>query len=445
MNQQWPSTKDAYDLLEKIGEGAYGQVYKAIERSSQKIVAIKIINLEQDWLPLLAEINMVIDLFHKTIVNYYAFFFDGGRLWLVMEYCDGGSLSDIMKTLKRPLNEIEISAICKGVLQSLDYVHSLNRIHRDIKAGNLLLTSEGEVKLCDFGVSAQLDNSLSRTGTRIGSPYWMAPEVIEGTKGHNTKADIWSFGITALELKMGHPPLIEMASLSVMMQIPVRPPPEAPPDSSALFKKFIQRILIKDPELRPTAHDLLTDPFITQTGTKSTEIVRDLVSKYKEQFKLDNPNDGEYADEEEEEEEEEYNDGDFAQSFTPDAAATILYSGGDTFVASGTMVVSDDNAAGPAKPNSDLAGWNKLEFLDKPVQQPQFNQGKKPKFGNYNISQLTYMLQSIKKVAESELAEGKIDPKMVRSNYEGVRREIVAELQKKNKSSPVPDDYEILP
>ena len=273
-----------YDLLEQIGQGAYGKVFKAEDKKTKQIVAIKRIQLEQDWLPLLSEINMVIDLRNETIVNYYNFFFENNELWLVMEYCDGGSLSDIMNYIERPLNETEISAICRGVLEGLIYIHSKNRIHRDIKAANLLLTSDGDVKLCDFGVSAQLDNSeAAKTLTKIGSPNWMAPEVILAT-GTDTKADIWSLGITALELKNGEPPFSEINKVYLVLNTIVNSePPKSPENSSPEFKKFISRALNKKSDLRPTAAELIQDPFITQvTKNNGKNIVGKLVEDYRE-------------------------------------------------------------------------------------------------------------------------------------------------------------------
>ena len=301
MNSQHGSKED-YDLVAKIGQGAYGTVYKGIDKRDKKTVAIKVINLETDWLPLLSEVNMVVDLANPTIVNYYDWFFDGGQLWIVMEYCDGGSLSDIMRVLKRPLNEMELCSVMHGVLKSLVFVHSKNRIHRDIKSGNLLLTSKGEIKLCDFGVSAQLDESLSsKTSTRIGSPYWMAPEVITAV-GHNTKADIWSLGITALELIQGHPPLDDLQPLMAMMKIPQNPPPKAPEGSSKELADFISKALNKDPELRPTAKDLLSHPFILRYDENQRQnIIHDLVEQY---LAAKENEDDEYEYEEEEEEEE---------------------------------------------------------------------------------------------------------------------------------------------
>ena len=331
------ATADDYEMLEQIGKGAYGTVNKARVLATNQIVAIKRIQLEQDWLPLLSEINMVIDLKDSTIINYYNYFFNKNELWLVMEYCDGGSLSDIMEYINRPLNEQEISALCRGVLKGLVYIHSKNRIHRDIKAANLLLTSNGDVKLCDFGVSAQLDNSeAAKTLTKIGSPNWMAPEVIQAT-GTDTKADIWSLGITALELYNGEPPFSDISKgvYMVLNTIVSSPPPKAPENSSTEFKNFVSRCLNKQSDLRPKASELINDPFINLVSEHNG---RELISKLVEDYKTARANAVEDEDEEEEEEEEE----EIECDNTDDIAKTILFSNesNGTFIPcdTGTMI-----------------------------------------------------------------------------------------------------------
>ena len=196
-----------YEILGTLGKGSYGTVYKALNKKTNMIIALKKNKVEDpnEWLTQMAEIDNVIGLQHPTVVNYFNWFFEGEDLYLEMELCDGGSLSDIMVLLKRSLSELEVCAIMKGVLDSIVYVHSLQKIHRDIKAGNILLTSDGIPKLCDFGVSAQLDDMRMKTGTVVGSPYWMAPEIMK-QDGYDTKVDIWSIGITAIELITGSPP-----------------------------------------------------------------------------------------------------------------------------------------------------------------------------------------------------------------------------------------------
>ena len=191
-----------------------------------------------------------------------------------MEYIDRGSGSEFLnkndnfresQSSNGGLPEKLVAIICREMLKGLDYVHKKNKIHRDIKAGNVLFNSKGEVKLADFGVSAQLDQSTKAKMTIIGTPYWMAPEVILAT-GTTTKADIWSLGITAIEFATGIPPLANLSPMRALMKIPNLPPPKPEGNFSKNFKSFVADCLIKNPEKRPTAEQLLTHPFIKSAG-----------------------------------------------------------------------------------------------------------------------------------------------------------------------------------
>jgi hypothetical protein len=389
---------------------------------------------------------MVIDLQDPSIVNYYGWFFQGNALYIIMEYCDGGSLSDVMRVLHRPLAEPEVSAVMHGVLTSLVYVHSLRRIHRDIKAGNLLVTSDGQVKLCDFGVSAQLDDHLSRTGTRIGSPYWMAPEVISSA-GHDTSADIWSLGITALELLLGRPPLFDFPVLAVMLKIPLQPPPEPPASASDSLKDFLRHALVLDPASRATAADLIKHPFVV-SGRAAKGVVSQLVSLFvAARTALAEEEDGE---EEEEEDAATQTDIEGLDAAMPTMAATLLFGdagqsesgtmlvmpGGGTMIVdeSGTMIVG--GAAG-----SGLSDW-KPEFIDTPAA-PAVVAAAKRNFRNFSDGDLRRMLQSLKTLAVQELAKPQAAVAVIRRNYEDVRQGIVRELQ--GRGSGVPADFETLP
>jgi serine/threonine protein kinase len=428
-----------FTLMEKIGEGSYGKVYRAVWKHYNAIVAIKIISLESDWLPLLAEVNMVIDLRHDCIVNYYGWFFHEKDLWLVMEYCDSGSLSDVLEVLGHGLDEMQLSAVSRSVLSSLAYVHAKNRIHRDIKAGNLLVTSDGLVKLCDFGIAAQLDTNVVQRGTRIGSPFWMAPEVINAT-GHDTKADIWSFGITVLELLTGAPPHFNLHMMDAMMQIQKGPPPQAPSGTTFVFRSFIQKILVKDPTMRPTPEELLMSPFILKCGDHSVDIITDLVLQYRkrkeerkwavkpipaltEELEADG--------EEEEEDDSEDQDLGFFNGMPEEGAATILY---------GTMVEAGYSAVKKSSKRSrkdSLSTWT-MQFLGRPQKTKKFNEAQKRNFANFNQRDLRYLLDSVKNLAIKEMAEGK--PKsVVLAHYNQVREGIVKELQRKRPD--IPDDF----
>jgi len=205
-------------------------------------------------------------------------------LMIVMEYCNGGSALDVMNATRKPFTEDQIAAICSQVVEGLVYLHSHKILHRDIKAGNILLTSEGIAKLADFGVSAKLAHTLQKRNTIVGSPYWMAPEVIKQKKkgdGYDSKSDIWSLGITMIELAEGKPPLFDIASLRVIFLIPARDPPTVKDSSlySPQFLDLLNACLQKDPDQRPTASELLEHPFVKKGMEKETSLLlKNLVS-----------------------------------------------------------------------------------------------------------------------------------------------------------------------
>jgi serine/threonine protein kinase len=361
-----------------------------------------------------------------------------------MEYCDSGSLSDVVDVLGHGLNEMQLSAVSRSVLSSLAYVHGKNRIHRDIKAGNLLGTSDGLVKLCDFGIAAQLDTNVVQRGTRIGSPFWMAPEVIAAT-GHDTKADIWSFGITVLELLTGAPPLFNLHMMDAMMQIQKGPPPQAPPGTTFVFRSFIQKILVKDPTMRPTAEELLMSPFILKCGDHSVDIITDLVLQYrkrKEERKWAvkpiptapaaeaEEDDG---DEDEEDDDDDDDDGlGFFNGMPEEGAATILY---------GTMVVTGTAKKSSRRSRKDsLSTWT-MQFMGQPKKTKKFDDAQKRNFANFSERDLRYLLDSVKNLALKEVGEGKPKP-VVLAHYNQVREGIVKELQRKRPD--IPDDFGVI-
>lgn len=188
-----------FEILSKLGEGSYGAVYKANDKHDGSIVAIKVVEIDSDDTGILIkEINILKQCSCKYIVQYKGSWRHNNSIWIVMEYCSGGSICDLMAICERTLNEYQISAVMALALQGLHYLHVDSRkIHRDIKSGNLLLTHTGECKLADFGVSAELSTTLSKRKTVIGTPYWMAPEVLQSQE-YNHKADIWSLGITCI-------------------------------------------------------------------------------------------------------------------------------------------------------------------------------------------------------------------------------------------------------
>ena len=217
-------------LLEKLGEGSFGKVFKARNEETAKLAAVKLVPIEQDTGEVEREIATLKHCDSPNIVQYYGSATKEGELWIIMEFCAGSSLCDIMEARGRCLNEEQLAAAIAGTLDGLTYLHGRKHIHRDVKAGNLLLSEAGVIKLADFGVSAQISSTLSKRRTIIGTPFWMAPEVISGgpadapdTKGHDAKADVWSLGITAIELTDGRPPNSDLHPMRAIFLIPSRP------------------------------------------------------------------------------------------------------------------------------------------------------------------------------------------------------------------------------
>uniref|UniRef100_A0A3B3DI03 non-specific serine/threonine protein kinase n=1 Tax=Oryzias melastigma TaxID=30732 RepID=A0A3B3DI03_ORYME len=250
--------EEVFDVLEKLGEGSYGSVYKAIHKESGQVVAIKQVPVESDLQEIIKEISIMQQCDSPYVVKYYGSYFKNTDLWIVMEYCGAGSVSDIIRLRNKTLTEDEIATILKSTLKGLEYLHFMRKIHRDIKAGNILLNTEGHAKLADFGVAGQLTDTMAKRNTVIGTPFWMAPEVIQEI-GYNCVADIWSLGITSIEMAEGKPPYADIHPMRAIFMIPTNPPPtfRKPELWSDEFTDFVKKCLVKNPEQRATATQLL--------------------------------------------------------------------------------------------------------------------------------------------------------------------------------------------
>ncbi|XP_055601584.1 serine/threonine-protein kinase 3 [Uranotaenia lowii] len=273
--------EEVFDIICKLGEGSYGSVYKALHKESEQVLAIKQVPVDTDLQEIIKEISIMQQCDSPYVVKYYGSYFKNTDLWIVMEYCGAGSVSDIMRLRKKTLSEDEIATILIDTLKGLEYLHLRRKIHRDIKAGNILLNSEGHAKLADFGVAGQLTDTMAKRNTVIGTPFWMAPEVIEEI-GYDCVADIWSLGITALEMAEGKPPYGDIHPMRAIFMIPTKPPPSfRDPDIwSPEFIDFVSLCLVKNPEERATATDLLTHEFIR--NAKPCSILSQMIAEAKE-------------------------------------------------------------------------------------------------------------------------------------------------------------------
>ncbi|XP_031163030.1 STE20-like serine/threonine-protein kinase isoform X2 [Sander lucioperca] len=297
--------EEIWDIIGELGDGAFGKVYKAQNKQNGTLAAAKVIDTktEDELEDYMVEIEILASCNHHHIVKLLDAFYFEGKLWILIEFCAGGAVDAIMLELERPLTEPQIRVVCRQTLEALSYLHENKVIHRDLKAGNILLSLDGEVKLADFGVSAKNTKTLQRRDSFIGTPYWMAPEVVmcETSKDrpYDFKADIWSLGVTLIELAQIEPPNHEMNPMRVLLKIAKSEPPTLmhPSRWSPEFNDFLRKALDKNVDNRWGTLQLLQHPFVT--SVTDSRPLRELIAEAKAEVTE------EIEDSKEEEEEEE--------------------------------------------------------------------------------------------------------------------------------------------
>ncbi|XP_060621081.2 serine/threonine-protein kinase 10 isoform X1 [Anolis sagrei] len=278
---------EVWEILGELGDGAFGKVYKARNRETGALAAAKVIDTksEDELEDYMVEIEILATCDHPYIVKLLGAFYHDSKLWIMIEFCPGGAVDATMLELDRGLTEPQIQVVCRQMLEALNYLHSKRIIHRDLKAGNVLLTLDGDIKLADFGVSAKNMKTFQKRDSFIGTPYWMAPEVVmcETMKDtpYDYKADIWSLGITLIEMAQIEPPHHELNPMRVLLKIAKSDPPmlSFPSKWSPHFKDFLKIALDKNPETRPSAAQLLEHSFVSKVT--SNRALRELVAEAK--------------------------------------------------------------------------------------------------------------------------------------------------------------------
>uniref|UniRef100_A0A8C8A101 non-specific serine/threonine protein kinase n=1 Tax=Oryzias sinensis TaxID=183150 RepID=A0A8C8A101_9TELE len=299
--------EEVWEIIGELGDGAFGKVFKAQNKQTGVLAAAKVIDTktEEELEDYMVEIDILASCDHQNIVKLLDAFYYEGKLWILIEFCAGGAVDAVMLELERPLTEPQIRAVCRQTLQALTYLHENKIIHRDLKAGNILLSLDGDVKLADFGVSARNTKTLQRRDSFIGTPYWMAPEVVmcETSKDrpYDYKADIWSLGVTLIELAQIEPPNHEMNPMRVLLKIAKSDPPTLmqPSRWSPEFSDFLKRCLDKNVENRWTTAQLLQHPFVS--SVTDSKPLRELIAEAKAEVTEEIE---EHKEEEEEEETE---------------------------------------------------------------------------------------------------------------------------------------------
>uniref|UniRef100_A0A8C8JLD1 non-specific serine/threonine protein kinase n=1 Tax=Oncorhynchus tshawytscha TaxID=74940 RepID=A0A8C8JLD1_ONCTS len=303
--------EEIWEIIGELGDGAFGKVYKAQNKLTGILAAAKVIDTktEEELEDYMVEIDILASCDHHNIVKLLDAFYYDSKLWILIEFCAGGAVDAVMLELERPLTEPQIRVVCKQTLQALLYLHDNKVIHRDLKAGNILLSLNGDVKLADFGVSAKNTKTLQRRDSFIGTPYWMAPEVVMcetfKDRPYDYKADIWSLGVTLIEMAQIEPPNHEMNPMRVLLKIAKADPPTLmqPSRWSPEFSDFLRKCLDKNVDNRWNVAQLLQHPFLS-TVTDSRPL-RELIAEAKAEV---------YEEIEEHKEEEEEEDGETQRS-----------------------------------------------------------------------------------------------------------------------------------
>jgi serine/threonine protein kinase len=440
-----------FQLLEKLGEGSYGSVWKAIHRATGGIVAIKKVGIDNDLDDIMKEIEFMKGCRSPYIVRYFGSYFKENELWIVMEYCGAGSVCDMMKICDNTLSEDQIAVVCKDVLNGLAYLHGMLKIHRDIKAGNVLLNNQGASKLADFGVSGQLSDTLAKRQTVIGTPFWMAPEVIQEV-GYDLKADIWSLGITCIEMAESKPPYSNIHPMRAIFMIPSRPPPrlQEPDKWSKDFNDFIVKMLTKSPDQRPTAQELLEHPFITKA--KSRAILQPLIDQ-QEQIISRIGREAALGIEEQEDGDDDDDDSSDAGTVrrndttkrgkkyagsdddSDQDCGTVVITDSDSTGYGTTVLISSDDDTGTIKKSKSKSKGNSTyvpPFLDhikkqqpSEEKQPPKLQGN-PKYAHLSLDQLKKMVEEIDVQKEKEIAT-------IREKYATHKRSLMNAIDERSK------------
>ncbi|XP_075072302.1 STE20-like serine/threonine-protein kinase isoform X2 [Mixophyes fleayi] len=297
--------EEVWEIIGELGDGAFGKVFKAQNKETGILAAAKVIDTksEDELEDYMVEIDILASCDHPHIVKLLDAFYFENNLWILIEFCGGGAVDAVMLELERPLTEPHIRVICRQTLEALVYLHDNKIIHRDLKAGNILLTLDGDVKLADFGVSAKNTKTLQRRDSFIGTPYWMAPEVVmcetSKDKPYDFKADVWSLGVTLIEMAQIEPPHHELNPMRVLLKIAKSEPPTLAQPSrwSKDFSDFLRKCLEKNLEARWTTVQLLQHPFVS--SVTSNKPVRELIAEAKAEV-LEEVEDSKEDDEEDE-------------------------------------------------------------------------------------------------------------------------------------------------